>query len=547
MTQQISMPETPTGPARFADAFVIFSVTLLSMALGAWLISRSGLALWSVLVMVLSVYAALLAFHLIVRRSFASDRSASPAHDDSDWLGGEPAEGALPRQSFTNIGSLGDDFDAGVAPPLDGAAARTAGTGRTGSAPPPAEPADPFKFRPTRARHNLKQPQPATAPPPPPAAARQPQPAHGEPLPLPPLAMSELSVKAIEDQIKKLADAINATEAQLNSLGVASDADSPAGETAAGLDLSVAALESTAQNMRSAVSEPAAAAPVQRAAAPPAPPGWWPVANAPAAHASQAARTGAPPSLNPQLARIAEAVAAERMEVLLEPIQALAEGRTRHFEVSVRLLTADGASLEPCDFARAAQGSGLMPRIDVARMIRAARVARRLGERGRQGSVLAAVAGESLTDAAFLDTAAAQAGADGMRLVLSFVQGEVRAFTPGHAAALSSMAASGFAFALEEVTDLDMDFGALKGMGFEFVKLDAPVFLEGLPAAGGQIPAADICRYLAGFGLTLIVGRIEDDWLLARILGLGVLLGKGTVFGGPKLVRADVVAEPAAA
>ena len=52
---------------------------------------------------------------------------------------------------------------------------------------------------------------------------------------------------------------------------------------------------------------------------------------------------GAPPQLDPQLARIAEAVAAERMEVLLEPIHALVEGRPRHFEVSMRLLTADGA------------------------------------------------------------------------------------------------------------------------------------------------------------------------------------------------------------
>ena len=53
-----------------------------------------------------------------------------------------------------------------------------------------------------------------------------------------------------------------------------------------------------------------------------------------------------------------------------------------------------------------------------------------------------------------------------MGLVLSFAQSEVRTFTPGHAEALGTMAAGGFGFALEEVTDLDMDFGALKAMGF---------------------------------------------------------------------------------
>jgi cyclic-di-GMP phosphodiesterase TipF (flagellum assembly factor) len=134
-----------------------------------------------------------------------------------------------------------------------------------------------------------------------------------------------------------------------------------------------------------------------------------------------------------------------------------------------------------------------------------------------------------------------------MGLVLSFAQSEVRAFTPGHAQALRAMVSAGLRFALEEVTDLDMDFEALKGMGFEFVKLDAPVFLEGLSAAGGHVPASDICRHLADFGLTVIVGRIEDDWLLERILGFGVQLGKGGMFGGPTQVPPEVVAQPAAA
>jgi cyclic-di-GMP phosphodiesterase TipF (flagellum assembly factor) len=236
------------------------------------------------------------------------------------------------------------------------------------------------------------------------------------------------------------------------------------------------------------------------------------------------------------------------MDVLLEPIHALVEGRPRHFEVSMRLRTADGATLDQREYARAARGSGLMPRIDAAKMIRAARIAGRLGQRGREGSVLTTTAGDSLTDKAFLEAAAAGPGnGAAMGLVLSFAQSEVRAFTPGHARALGDLAAIGFRFALEEVTDLDMDFASLKEMGFVFVQLDAPVFLDGLPAPGGRVPASDICRHLADFGLSLVVGHIEDDWLLARILGFGVMFGKGALFGGARLVKDEVVAGPAAA
>jgi cyclic-di-GMP phosphodiesterase TipF (flagellum assembly factor) len=258
-------------------------------------------------------------------------------------------------------------------------------------------------------------------------------------------------------------------------------------------------------------------------------PDWW---------SGDGSRASGPPPLDSQLARIAEAVAAERFEVLIEPIHALSEGRPRHYEVSMRLRTADGVSMEQADYTRAAHSSDLLPHIDAARMLRAARVARRLAERGRQGSVVSAMAGDSVTDNGFLD-AAAQAANDGpVRLVLSFSQSDARAFTPAHAEALGAMAASGFAFALEDVTDLEMDFGKLKALGFEFIKLDAQVFLDGMQAPGGCIPASDICRYLSEFGLTLIVAAIEDDWLLAKVMGFGVLLGKGTLFGGPRLIKA---------
>jgi cyclic-di-GMP phosphodiesterase TipF (flagellum assembly factor) len=106
----------------------------------------------------------------------------------------------------------------------------------------------------------------------------------------------------------------------------------------------------------------------------------------------------------------------------------------------------------------------------------------------------------------------------------------------------------GFRFALQAVTDLDMDFDSLKTKGFSFVKLDADVFLEGMPAPGGPLPAADICRHLAELGLTLIVGGIDDETKLARIFGFGALLGQGQMFGGPRPVKAEALgSHPAAA
>ena len=69
---------------------------------------------------------------------------------------------------------------------------------------------------------------------------------------------------------------------------------------------------------------------------------------------------------------------------------------------------------------------------------------------------------------------------------------------------------------------------------------DVVLFLNGLPAPGGVVPVADLCRYLAGLGLTLIVEHIDDEAKLARIFGFGALYGQGQLFGGPRLLKAEV-------
>ncbi len=41
--------------------------------------------------------------------------------------------------------------------------------------------------------------------------------------------------------------------------------------------------------------------------------------------------------------------------------------------------------------------------------------------------------------------------------------------------------------------------------------------------------------------------RIEDEWLLASVLGFGVLFGKGGLFGAPRIVRDEAGATGKAA
>jgi cyclic-di-GMP phosphodiesterase TipF (flagellum assembly factor) len=244
---------------------------------------------------------------------------------------------------------------------------------------------------------------------------------------------------------------------------------------------------------------------------------------------------------------IADAITAGRIDVSLEPIMSLEDQRTQHFEVSIRLRNEAGEPLDPYGEGIELRGTGLLPLFDCANVARTAAMARRLEERGKPGSVFSAFNGESLTDDRFLGNLAEtlhQRSSFATQLVLSFTQSDVRDFAPSEWDTLADMRSLGFRFALTGVTHLDMDFEALAEAGFTFVKLDADVFLRGLPTAGGHIPANDICRHLAKLGLTLVVEHIDDAEKLARIFGFGVLLGQGQLFGGPRPVKAQAVSAP---
>lgn len=265
-------------------------------------------------------------------------------------------------------------------------------------------------------------------------------------------------------------------------------------------------------------------------------------AEANALRAAAEAMASAAPVTSSVIDIIDAALRDERITTYLEPIQALDARRARHFEVSIRLRAPDGSELAHDEVETAAQRAGLTPRLDAAKLPRAARIATHLAERGRGYDILSTIAALSITDPAFQDVLAEVFyDHDTPHVVLSFTQEDVRDFAPVHWQALHAISTYGVRFAIESLTDLDLDFEALKACGFDYVKLDADVLLAGLPAPSGLIPTDHICRYLSTLGFSIVVTKLEDEETLARVMGFGVLMGQGSLFGGRRPVKAEVL------
>ena len=526
----------PAGKGRFTEALVLASMALLTIALGTAAHLHGGFDVWTAIMTSFTIYVCLIAFHSALRGRRAVDAMRSKISDLESELErlGQSADGdarpapsrftarpAGPPQQFKRRGDTGrgdagrpelGEFD----PPLPGFASPEArkeppraetrpeprasrGVGRDFLAPPPP---------PLSA--DLAAPPPVHSSAQPVDPAKQRVAAHvedEEPAPAPALRVREGDIEMLQAMIKKLADEVNAAEAAGTGHGLEGL------ERATGR--SVDALKSAAGSMRAA--DRSVRGDARREAA-------------------------SPQSRHPEtrLQSIKDALLAGRVDVLLEPILTLKDRKPRHFEVSLRLKDESGAVLDVEGCERTEAGRAILPIIDRVNVERTAQVALRLECRGRQGALFSGISGESLTADKFLDGVAnayrARESFAG-QLVMTFTQADVRAFGERERATLADLADLGFRYAISSVTDLEMDFAELKEAGFDFVKLDAEVFLDGLMTGETRIPARDVCRYLADMGLTLIVGRIDDEQLAARVFGFGVLFGQGQMFGGPRPVK----------
>lgn len=531
------LPSSPDRQQNLRDAMVVGSITLCALALGLGLYLQFGLTFWLAIVTALSAYVALLFAHVAMRRSGEVAR----LRDEVEHLRGRTSGGPLARdaaafaESAKEFGVPPDAVPAGPAAlsqmASGGAEAASAAEPQLPPWPEPAEapyeqPSPDTFRRPARivARQETSiqaMPQQVTL------VAERGDLAAGS-------AKSAVEFDRLQELIKELATSVGGPKA------ATSDPDlwpSLPGTHAAYAreemtDRAVSALSNVAGGAGSpALHATAGSLRVDRHAEPS-------LQRLDVAHARS----------DPRQSRLVEALEAERVEVYLEPIQGLGDRKPHHFEVSVRFRDALGSEMNANEVAEIARAGGLLPKLDAVKLPRVLRVARRVRSRGRPADVLASIAGESLGDNGFIDRFAAELMSnDRIRVVFTFSEADVRAFGRVHWQTLEAMADIGIRFALDQVYTLDLDLDRLKSVGFEFIKLDASVFLNGLPSPGGVIPAVDICRHLSSQGLTLIVSRIEDEWALARVMGFGALFGQGTLFGAPRPVRADVLSDAASA
>lgn len=253
---------------------------------------------------------------------------------------------------------------------------------------------------------------------------------------------------------------------------------------------------------------------------------------------------------------VKDALAANRVDLYLQPIVSLPQRKTYFYESFTRLRDRNGNIITPRDFIRAAEEAGIVAEVDNLLLFRCVQIVRKLTQSDRRIGIFCNISLRSIADEDFFPNFL-----DYMRrnsdlassLIFEVSQSAFEARSTAAARNMGRLADYGFRFSIDQMTDLDSDFAEMQRAGVRFAKVTGERLVKAIrenePIAGleaGSLIAEDIPSLFAKYGLDLIADRIEQEETVVELLDIDVGFAQGHLFGEPRPVRDDILDETTA-
>ena len=243
---------------------------------------------------------------------------------------------------------------------------------------------------------------------------------------------------------------------------------------------------------------------------------------------------------------IQSALEDNRIDLYLQPIVALPQRKVARYEGFARLRSLDGELIEPAQYEAVASAAGLMPVIDNLLLFRCVQIVRKLSAKSNRRGILCRISSHSLLDSDFFPQFLefmTENKALKDQLMFEFSHDTLDLAGAEGENNLASLAALGFAFVLSNVSDLKLDMAWLRRQGFRLIKVDAHML-----GVLGQDPTHDIAvdnflTRLTRQNLELIVDGIVDESSVLDIVERNIKWGEGKLFGGPRPIKREVLAD----
>jgi len=251
---------------------------------------------------------------------------------------------------------------------------------------------------------------------------------------------------------------------------------------------------------------------------------------------------------------IHDALTENRVDLYLQPVVSLPQRRTLFYESFTRLRDSTDRVMMPAEYLSVAEGEGLVPAIDNLLLFRCAQIVRRLARQDRKVGVFCNVALSSLGDETFFPQFLEFLSENrDLNQALIFEMGQATFDARGaiEARNMAKLADLGFRFSIDKVQTLDLDFADLQRSDVKFIKVSADLLIEQLLDMDGGAPlhsmpdiqAADFAQLTRRYGIEVIAEKVESERQIVDILELDVGMGQGHLFGEPRAIKEQVLAE----
>ena len=237
---------------------------------------------------------------------------------------------------------------------------------------------------------------------------------------------------------------------------------------------------------------------------------------------------------------VRRALALGHIELFMQPIVTLPMRKPQFYEALTRLKADDGSLLTPDIILPVCRKNRFLPMLDRLAMNEAFRLLRRLADRGHPVDLFCNLSLESLADSDFF--ALMRDLFDQNRdlaphVILEFSQADMRKFGMLEEETLKLLAAMGFRFSIDRITNLSAGFDEFAQRGVKFAKIAAPVLTHKDAGRGMDIHPADFSRLLSRKGIDLIVTHVESERDLVDLIDYNVHLAQGNHFAPAKPLK----------
>jgi ammonium transporter, Amt family len=241
-----------------------------------------------------------------------------------------------------------------------------------------------------------------------------------------------------------------------------------------------------------------------------------------------------------QLAQIENALNAERFELFLQPICSLhVNPGMAHYEVLLRLRTADGILLEPKAFLRAAAHRDLMPSIDrwVVRTLLVWLVNNRKLWTQVPAVFCINLASQSMTDKTFIsyvESCVRKSGLPPQALCFEITERFASSGNISIAESMRRLEALGCEVALDDFGANAPSYGYLRTVPAHYFKIDGSLVVAAPTDRVARAVISSIVRMAGDLGVQTVAESVESDIELAAVRALGVDYAQGFLMGKPR-------------